>query len=312
MNKPYVVTNDLSLVFKFFEKNGLRIPQPSYFDVVADRVEDCLKSIFPAVEIIKSDRISGYLMNCVKQSAFPVISLTGLLADDKCSGSLRFSRSVQYEGQDGGIHTYSDVGVHPRDAKSASVSDQFNILASTLHGYKEIALADDVVFSGGTILSITNRLAQAGIEVKEVYTSIMLGGAKDLLLSHNIRPTADYMYDDVVDEVCMRDFIVGSPDGGRNVVLSQNEYAAAPYILPFGNIQKWASINADDAHDFSREVLFLSQVLWQDMEGLNERPLLVNDLLKPIVSWSGTDRIVDKIAEAIERQKNYQHASITL
>ncbi len=312
MTKPYVVTNDLSLVFNFFENNDLRIPQPSYFDAVASKVEDSLKSIFPAVEIIQSARISGYLMNCVKQSALPVVSLTGLLADSECSGSLRFSRSVQYDGQDRGIHTYSDIGVYPRDAKSASVADQFNILTSILYGHKEVALADDVVFSGGTILSITSRLAQAGIEVKEVYTSIMLGGAKDLLLSHNIKPTADYVYDDVVDEVCMRDFIVGAPDGGRNVVLAQNEYAAAPYILPFGNIEKWASINADDAHNFSREVLLLSQALWQDMEDLNQRPLFVNDLLKPIVSWSGKDRIVDKIADTIEGQKNYQHASITL
>lgn len=300
---PYVVTNDLSLVFDKFEVIGKKVPSSCDLEEAGQAIQQGLKRIFPKVEIVESERISGYLLQAVNRSDIPVVSLTGLLNHNHVAGTIECSRSVELVTKADGFFSYSDAGIQPRRIGVPDIKTQFNRLVKNLDGIKEVALADDVIFSGGTILNLVTKLNDVGISVKKAYGSIILEKAKDKLAQHGIEIEADFVYEKVVDEVCMRDFIIGAPDGGRNVLMKGNLYASAPYAKPFGDIEGWASIPNEHAQEFSDVAVQSSLVLWTKMDALNGDQTLVKHLSKPVIFWQEDDKVVDSLHSILRTRR---------
>lgn len=307
---PYVVTNDLSLVFSKFRARGKALPSAADLDDASRGIETALRRTFDDVQIIGADRISDFLVTSIKKSDLPVISLTGLLTADQVAGSIECSRTVEILTQSDGFFSYSDVGLKPRRQDVPDVTAQFNRLVQALGDTKEVALADDVIFSGGTIIRLAKQLSDAGITVKKAYASLIINDAIGLLADHKIESCADLIFQDVIDEVCMRDFIIGAPDGGRNVLVGDT-YASAPYVSPFGDIGQWASIPKEHIESFSKQAVEASLSLWNKMDAVNGMHHLVKDLTKPVVFWKPEDRIVDSLQSILETRRingQYSHS----
>ena len=299
MTKPYVLTDDLSLEFA-----GLVSGNPAALKALSDAsstIEDSLKKFFPVVERISAEKIHGFLSDKVSQSALPVISLAGIIPSDGAKVvSVEASRTVKLVKQDG-YFEFIDNGILPRNSSLPAVADQFNNCVSFINqrGQRRVNLLDDVVFSGDTVLDYIDRIERRGLSVDTVIANVVIGGAVKKLEGRGIKIDADYIYDDVVDEVCMRDFIVGTPGGGRNLMTKKGEYVAVPYLYPFANVDRWASVNPEQAIEFSKDCLQASLDLWSRLAPETK----FGDLDKPVFKCDPNARITDTLDQMLRERK---------
>ncbi|MFA5592256.1 MAG: hypothetical protein WC989_02965 [Micavibrio sp.] len=308
MAAPYVLTDDLPLVFAKLtgdsEEAKRAVRQSSQM------IRTSLQKIFPVVETIPADKISRFLNDRVAGSDLPAISLTGLITGDgKRIAAVEASRTVSLEPVEGIYFKFRDSGILPRLPGLPDVKEQFRRAVEFVADSKKprVNIVDDVVFSGGTILNCANQLAARGIEVDTVIANVAINGSVAALGQRGIKMDADYYYDAVIDEVCMRDFIVGAPGGGRNLLLGNGQYVSVPYLYPYGNVGQWASIGRESAAGFSKDCLEASLNIWAALAP----DMKFSDLSKPVFKSSPDERIVDSIERMLER-KEYDRFANTL
>ena len=288
MQKPYVITDDLALMVRRFKQDGLTLPSDNFLQSMQRQMTDALSRIYGRVDIVPSSDIEDFVKDKAKQSPYPVVTLTSAVEDPIFDQGLQLSRGSQLSNS-----KYTDVGLIPRTTNNQPVQDQFNVLANRFKG-KAISLADDVVFSGGTISTIIDSLGARGVKVKQVIASVVINGGYEALQDRGVTVQYDRIYDDVIDEVCMRDFIVGVPDGGRNII-DGNDRKSAPYIWPFGDAEQWASLPKSSLPAFSKVALETSCDFWEEVGRLNGRIMRTEALSKPIVTWPETPYITEGI-----------------
>jgi len=293
MQKPYVITDDLALMVRQFEQDGLKIPSNNFLQSMQRQMTEALSCIYNRVDIVPSSDIEGFVTETAKQSPYPVVTLASAFKDPLFDRSLQLSRGSKLSnGQ------YSDIGLIPRTMNDPSVQDQFNSFADKLKG-QDIALADDVIFSGGTISTIIDNLDTSGVRVKQAIASVIINGGYETLQERGVSVQYERIYDDVIDEVCMRDFIAGIPDGGRNVIDGSTR-KSAPYIWPFGDAEKWASLPPSSLSAFSKVALEISCDFWEEMDRLNGCKIGTEVLSKPIVAWPETASISDGVKAVLK------------
>ncbi len=293
---PYVVTDDLEIVFPYLRRQVIIPPDLNVVKSASEKIRRALNMVFPRVDVVDASRISGYLNGRISLISIPTISLTGLLDNKLTTADLHFSRSVRRVSNDLSGSGYQSIGVMPRTRQDLSYTEQFDLAANLIgSSSNRIVLVDDVVFSGGTILTIAREFSKRSISIEKVIVSVAIESAIPKLVAEGINIDADIVYNDVHDEVCMRDFIIGAPEGGRNVISLDGYYEAAPYINPFGEIENWASIPQDRSEEFSRIATEASLDIWRDVDRRNKRPILVGDLAKPIISLNVSESIVAQL-----------------
>lgn len=302
MSIPYVVTDDLSIVCKQFTAKGLRVPGPAVERASAATVS-ALKRVFDQVDVVAADRIEGFLKEKSEKASMPVISLTSTFNSRAVVGALSFSRTYALE-QGAANSVLRNIGLASRRDGDLTPEEQYERLVAALGSAKEVVLADDVLATGGTALKIIEKLNDAGIAVPRVIASVVLDEARVKLAGRGVELVCDASYKDFIDEVCLRDFVAGMPDGGRNILRPDGTHASAPYIYPFGDANGWASIPKEKAASFSREMLEVAARFWQDMEKENGRALDHSALVKPLAYWPGTGSVADGLRE-MKKKKEY-------
>jgi hypothetical protein len=167
MTDPYVVTDDISLVVQQFSdrKNLVVLPEAAIRELSAN-IQKSLRGVFPFVDAVPSERISGFLNHVSDKESLPVISLTGLLDGDAVAGSLKFSRSVKISRNGDGLPVFESVGHMPRHITDLPLTEQFNMLSGAI-GSGDAVLADDVVFSGGTVMKMVDGLKNVGFRSRK-------------------------------------------------------------------------------------------------------------------------------------------------
>lgn len=184
-----------------------------------------------------------------------------------------------------------------------SIDSQINNIINRFCG-KKIILADDVVFSGNVLRFIIDRLNKGGVEVVGIITSVCTDSSYNYFntnLKYGIR--ANYiMGDDVVDQVCERDFYFGIAGGGIMVDIDNKLYKA-PYFKPFGNPNERASIPKSYEDSFSYECLRRSLNLWEEVERLKGDSVLASSLPEEIV---GVDKNTDIVKLLKKEMNNYE------
>lgn len=181
-----------------------------------------------------------------------VVSLERFYVDT--SWHLEISRAVDIN--------LSDIGLKPR-AGADSIDRQIAELAAK--GLKEIVIADDVLFSGG-VLEVIRKIQNKGIGVKEFICGISIGEGMEKLSDGGLKVSSVLHCEEVIDEICHRDFYAGVPYSGRMVINGKNENIGAPYFFPFGKPVEWASIPKERAEEFSMFCLRQSIMLWEYLE----------------------------------------------
>ena len=243
-------------------------------------MERQLRMIFGNVELISENEVRPQLIRYVQETKRTVITLDQ--AYYPLGASLDMTRAVHADGTDAGL---------THRGGSLPVVEQVRRLARELQG--DVTLVDDVIFTGGFVArDLLPLLRENGIIVRSVVAAVGIKAGIDFIAESGAEVRCVRVYADVTDEICERDFYAGVPLCGRTVL--GDEDVGMPYILPFGNPQKWASIPDSHAVAFSRHCVDAAVELFSEIEKASARPMLCRDLPRKVHSLpTGDERFVE-------------------
>ena len=185
--------------------------------------------------------------------------------------------------------------------KSESLDSQIKRITKVLPS-KEIILADDVVFSGSVLRSIIKRFSDYGIKVVGIISSICSYEGYEYFnksLKYGIK-TKVLMLEDVIDQICERDFYFGVAGSGIMISTGDGMYKA-PYFKPYGNPYERASIPLEYVDFFSRGCLERSLYLWEDMDNIRDSKTKILELPERIINTKENDEVVKTLKKEIKR-----------
>ena len=166
----------------------------------------------------------------------------------------------------------------------------------------EIILVDDVVFSGSVLRSIIKRFSDYGIKVVGIISSICSYEGYEYFnksLKYGIK-TKVLMLEDVIDQICERDFYFGVAGSGIMISTGDGMYKA-PYFKPYGNPYERASIPLEYVDFFSRGCLERSLYLWEDMDNIRDSKTKILELPERIINTKENDEVVKTLKKEIKR-----------
>lgn len=266
---PYVVSQDIGILMEKWAKDKeLSIPDKAFFAQLRLDFTKLMKQIFPNFESVSEDGLSNGLKNTVEKTELFPISLDRVYYQS--NPRIDISRLVDAQGNDKGLGRRRD---------SSTLLSQFRKLREL--GVKKAVLVDDVLFSGSLAERITSVLSGIGIEIPIICAGIAIKEGIDILSKSGKELRAVKTYDNVIDEICERDFYPGVPLCGRT--LNDKENVGIPYILPFGNPEKWASIPKEWQMSLSRFCLTQSISIFETIEELSGRYVKCEDLDRKII-----------------------------
>lgn len=187
--------------------------------------------------------------------------IDNLLSDGRCFGSI--------------IGVGPRPGAHNLDKQLASIKEKTN--------GGPVTIIEDGSFSGETLEEILTRFHRAEIEVERVLLGFLFSEAHQRLCETGVR--IDYWQgptdlDGGAEWVLDQDFTPFIPGSGRVIgyalhgqirpMYSLNRYhLCRPYILPYGNTPKWASIPTHRSVEFSMKCIELTRNIFKELEELN-------------------------------------------
>jgi hypothetical protein len=236
--RPYVVSCDLATLWQEFG-----------FDVSTDTLEEfrararnALQQSVGSTEWIPEDELRSGLSALLSASSFPIVSLDQTYTRQETQVDL--TRLVNTD--------LCDIGYGTRDGGFTDPATAIHKAVGSIKE-REIALVDDVIFSGAMMEHVILLLTQHGIRVRHVFAGVAIGEGVERVRTLGCPVAAVRTYPEVHDEICERDFLPGAPYSGRTLAAVEN--TGAPYVLPFGNPAAWASIPSAHQAAFSKEML---------------------------------------------------------
>ena len=187
----------------------------------------------------------------------------------------------------------------PRTKKSLDY--QINNIVNNLNTNK-IILADDVVFSGNVLKNIIRKFNNQGIEVVEIISAISTEEAYEYFkdkLQYGIK--CNYiMSNDVIDQICERDFYFGIAGSGI-MIRTDNGLYKAPYFKPYGNPNERASIPKEYENYFSKGCLERSIYLWEQIDLLRKENTKIKELPEKIINTKEDEEVVKTLKKELKR-----------
>ncbi len=185
--------------------------------------------------------------------------------------------------------------------KNESLDSQIIRLSKPLSN-KEILLADDVVFSGNVLKNIINRFNMLEIKVIGIITSICTNQSYTYFnsnLKYGIK--SNYiMSDNVIDQICERDFYFGIAGSGIMIDTKDGLYKA-PYFKPYGNPYERASIPIEYEKYFSKACLERSIYLWKEIDRLKKARTKIIELPEKIINTNENEEVVKTLKREMKR-----------
>lgn len=185
--------------------------------------------------------------------------------------------------------------------KKESLELQIINLGKILKG-KSIILADDVVYSGSVLKNIINRFKSVDVSVVGVAASICSSNAYEYFnknLKYGVK--ANFIIsDNVIDQICERDFYFGIAGSGI-MVKTANVLAKAPYFIPYGNPNERASIPKEKELIFSRGCMERSIYLWNEIDKLRLDKTKISELPEKIINTNPSDEVVKTLKKEMKK-----------
>jgi hypothetical protein len=274
MGKPYVVSEELDLTDAY----PARLINNKKINEFRDNLYADLTSLGKNVAAIPAVDIQQPMTRSIEQSLLPVISL-----DD------RYIRLAERQiGISRGVDpALEDTGYAARAGYQA-IESQLDLASAA---GREVLLADNVIYSGEMILWVADQLQRRGTKVGGVICGIAVKEGVMALEERGIDTQAGFVFDELEDEVCERDFAL-VPGSGRRVPLMN---ANALYFDPvYGKPSEWASLPAEESDGFFRRSLERSMNILQ--------PDITMESVGRFVGY-GTDKTVqEQIINRLEEQ----------
>lgn len=167
---------------------------------------------------------------------------------------------------------------------------------------KKIMLVDDVVFSGKVLKRIIELFRQRKIEVIKIISSIGTNESYEYF-KNNLKYGIELNYlllDDVIDQICERDFYFGIAGSGIMVRTRDGLYKS-PYFKPYGTPVERASIPKKFENDFSRGCIERSIQLWEEIDILKKEPTLIEELSESIINTNKKEPVVKTLKKEWKR-----------
>ena len=172
-----------------------------------------------------------------------------------------------------------------------SIEEQIKKISECVNG--KIILADDVVFSGSVLKRIIELFKKYNVEVVSIISCISSMEGYNYF-KNNLRYGIDTLYlmgNDVIDQVCERDFYFGIAGSGI-LVRKNNELYKSPYFKPFGDPVNRASIPSKFEKYFSDSCIDRSLYLWESIDKLRSDNTKIYELPERIVDTDNNDEVV--------------------
>ncbi len=255
-NPPYVVSCDLEMLWR---RAGYTLPRDALKQFRAE-IHRWLTGVFGQCDWIPEADLADGVCRLLAGSDLPVVSM-----DHSFTPAHPFLMYVSR--------------LHAVDGKSLNRSGWWNEDHGTLEQQvetlackvpREIALFDDVLWTGKLSSQIVTEFRRHGVTVRRIYAAVAIGQAVSKLKALGCLVEAVTAYPNVVDQLCERDFMPGAPLSGRTVLGLPD--TGMPYVLPWGRPVPWASIPEHRAAEFSRLCLRLSAEIYRQM-GMRLRDL---------------------------------------
>lgn len=184
--------------------------------------------------------------------------------------------------------------------KRESLDEQIKRIGTIFRG-KEIIIADDVVFSGTVLKTIINMLEQYDVKVVGIITSITSREGYDNFnkkLKYGLK--ANFIMDNVIDQVCERDFYFGIAGSGI-MIEKEDSYLKAPYFYPYVSPNERASIPVEAEKEYSIGCLERSILLWEDIDKQRGKSTLIKELPEEIIYTEKDEEVVKTLKKEIRR-----------
>ncbi len=308
MSKTFFLSEDIELILEgnsylknYFQKKGIEIPNSSQIRIARKEMKKNLKNVYQSIEIIPEKDMVRWMKDLAQESSYPLYSFDEIYLNENENIDDFINLTRLKVGNQTILTTRNSGGeVEPFENEINRVA--LNILKS---GNNKISLIDDVVFSGDLICQVAREFAKYGINVDEVLCAVCIKEGFEKLNIEGITVKTKKLIDNVLDEVCERDFYFGLPQSGQSTMLDSGVSAKQPYFLPFGDPVERASIQQDKARDFSVGCLGCSLYIWSCMENNSNKNLYISDLPENIYGlYNGRNRIVKVLEEAQGRLLN--------
>jgi len=293
--KPYVLSQDTNYLLSSWAKNAnIAIPSVGQYQGEISRK---LQAIFPRVDVISEPELQNAARRTLefcKENQLACLSLDRAYIPAVDSENLAFyvdsSRQVD--------NFLNSKGLGTRSSQNQELQKQFFGISKII-GDTEVVIFDDVAFGGDTILQLAELAKNAGIRIARLDFGIATSEALEKIGTAGYKSKSYRTYSDLIDEVCERDFFVGSPLSGRTIQTSEGT-KGIPYLKPFGKPDEWGSIPENESNDFSYFCLSVASAFWSESQGMNRNEITVSKLEKPPIGLDLQKPIVKEIYRSIE------------
>ena len=258
--KIYVVSADIYLLLaKWAEERNFALPEKEFFENLRKEFSTYMLKIFSNFELVSEVEILEHVQKIKKDVDLPFVTLDQVYCPSDYS--IELTRKVDSVGTDKGLFSRFDSPLFLR---------QLNYLKSK--EVTSICLVDDVIFSGVFIERLIKVLSFFGITVSTVCAGIGIQeGIDRISKNRKIKIDCAKVYDEVIDEVCERDFYLGVPYSGRSLIGNSN--TSLPYFLPYGNPREWASIPPYFEIEFSKFCIKQTILLFEEIEKVSNKKI---------------------------------------
>jgi hypothetical protein len=289
-DQTYVITNDLGERIESLRYIGLKTPdaKDQFFADFHRDVRSAVQLALPNLKVVSFDM--GKLVENVWGEAIKVqrslkdaivISSCAEVATSRRGHTIEINRIVD---QGGNI-----IGLGPRPG-AMTLKKQISGIAAMANG-SPVVLVEDGIFTGSTLIYLLKHLREFRVNVVAITAGICFPTAVDrlkkefageLVIVQEVEKPYEWMPD--------HDFVPFAPNCGRvfggtfgkdmlPYYTSDGLSYCFPYILPFGDPVKWASIPEEHAYSFSYLCLERACSLFQMLDQLNGRKIMAADLV---------------------------------
>ena len=304
-DKIYYVSEDIESLLNgsgipenHFANQNIIVPNHSFIKGIRENFQDSLSSIFSNVKIISEEEMKNAMNSLVEHSQYPVVSLDRvyLSRHPKVVDFLDVTRI----SNDGELKLTLRLNQHMCKSVEQGISILSNrIKTRTKRRTPEIALADDVIFSGDGIIDLAKMFYKNGVIVKQALAGICVKDTSEKLKTGGkISVKSGFVIDNVHDQICERDFYFGIPHSGMMIQDKRGNLLKCPYFLPFGEPGRRASIPSQNEVPFSISCINRSLSLWKKIEDLSHRKIGLHELPERISKAEGTS-----VVAALEKAK---------
>lgn len=311
---PYIVTADIRKLLKqwgmpLIGKQSFGRPplKEGWHYYIPDRMfwkfrndfRMIMEKMFPRFEFLPEEELQeglSYLLTDSKADFTLSLDRTFGTTYEHNISSLQLNRVIDQNGR--------DIGHEPRPFEY-DIPKQLDCLKGYYKRAKKdsrrgrFILHDDVIFSGSFMAHALKLLEERRMQVHAILAGVGTKEGCDRIRARGYPVTCVREYPRVIDVVCERDFYPGVPFSGRTLARQVN--VGVPYLLPFGNPGKWASIPRPWQKPFSRFCIEQTIYLFEAIEKENEKKVFCKDLPRNVVGLptDGT-RYVDVLREVLK------------